>query len=191
MAMIHNDKYLRLVSLEDTEKVHDLLCVPEVYRYLADNMAPDLSITHGWIERSAGDADRYGGGLWMLECPTRQKILGLTRLSDFADYELQLTYLLHPSIWGHGYATRMAHTVMHHAFQVGIAIIIWAGADVANAASVSVMQNLGMRFLRNVDYPAGSGVEYVMAAGSFNPDRAELLSIVGQWDLAQKRTCTI
>ena len=189
--MIHNDQYLRLVSPEDAEKVHHLLCVPAVYRYLADNMEPDPSITHDWIERSADDADQYGGGLWVLECPTRQKILGLTRLSDFADYELQLTYLLHPSIWGCGYATRMAHTVMHRAFKVGIATIIWAGADVANAASVSVMRNLGMRFLRNVDYPAGPGVEFVMTAGHFDSDRVELLPIDGYRHIVQKRTYAI
>ena len=177
IAMAHNDKYLRLVSPEDIAEVHELLCVPAVYRYLADGVEPDLSITEDWITTSVGDYDRYGGGLWLLECLAVQKILGLTRLSDFADDELQLTYLLHPGLWGRGYATRMAHTVMHHGFSTRVATAIWAGADVANEASISVMRNLGMRFRRDVDYPAGPGVEYVMTALDFDPVRVERLPI--------------
>ena len=45
-------------------------------------------------------------------------------------------------------------------------------------ASVSVMTRLGMQFRREVQYPAGVGVEYVMEAAAFDGGRIELLSIV-------------
>ena len=178
MRESRDDKYLRIVRPDDEEEVHRLLCMPEVYEYLADGVEPPLAVTLDWIETSVGDAVRYGGGLWALVCPRQQKIVGLTRLSDFADGELQLTYLLHPDIRGRGYATRMAHTAMHHAFDTGAATAIWAGADVPNTASVAVMKHLGMRFRRDVDYPAGAGVEYIMAAADFDRGRVETLSIV-------------
>ena len=178
IAFTGDNEYLRLVSPTDTAEVHQLLCLPEVYRYLADGVEPDPCIAENWIMTSADDYGRYGGGLWVLGCSAAPKILGLTRLSDFKDEELQLTYLLHPDLWGRGFATRMAHTRMHHTFNAGVANAIWAGADVANQASVSVMRNLGMRFRRNVDYPSGAGIEYVMTALDFEPGRVEFLSII-------------
>lgn len=175
---MNDDCYLRLVSLEvEEEEIHHLLCVPEVYEYLADGAEPPLSVTRDWIRTSADDCDRFGGGLWALEFPRGREILGLTRLSDFDDGELQLTYLLHPCIWGRGYATRMAHAAMNRAFTARVATSIWAGADVANAASIAVMRNLGMAFRRDADYPAGPGVEYVMTATAFDYGRIEPLPI--------------
>ena len=174
-----NDLYLRLVRHEvEEEEIHELLCVPEVYEYLADGVEPPLSISREWVRQSAGDCDRFGGGLWALEHPCNHDILGLTRLSDFDDGELQLTYLLHPSIWGRGYALRMSHTAMQRAFDARRATSVWAGADVANAASVTVMNRLGMCLRRNVEYPAGPGVEYVMTAADFDVNRVEPLPII-------------
>lgn len=173
--------YLRLVSLDvEEEEIHELLCVPQVYEFLADGVEPPASITRDWIRSSADDLERFGGGLWALECPESHAILGLTRISDFRDGEMQLTYLLRPEIWGRGYATRMAHSAMARAFAAYKATSIWAGADVANAASVAVMRNLGMAFRRDVDYPAGPGVEYVMSASDFDERRIQPLSIAWQ-----------
>ena len=111
-------------------------------------------------------------------CPSERQICGLVRLADDAKGELELTYLLHPSIWGYGYATRLAHTAMDRGFGAGVVSAIWAGADEPNAASISVMKRLGMKYRRKVEYPAGVGVEYVMESAAFDSGRIELLSIV-------------
>ena len=185
MVRSHHERqiYLRLVSLEvEEEEVHELLCVPEVYRYLADDVEPPLSITREWIQQSAGDFHRFGGGLWALECSEGHRILGLARLSDFEDNEAQLTYLLHPRTWGQGLATRMAHTAMSRVFSTGDVSSIWAGADLANEASVAVMRKLGMKFRRDVEYPCGPGIEYEMTAAAFDDARVESLAIAGPAD---------
>ena len=175
--MNRDDKQLRNVDPEDRTEVHQLLCVPAVYEYLADGVEPPPSVTSDWIAGAATDSACHGGGLWALTCPYEQRILGLVRLADDAKGELELTFLLHPGIWGQGYATRMAHTVMNHAFGTGQVSAIWAGADVPNAASISVMKRLGMQFRREVEYPAGAGVEYVMEAKAFDGGRIEILSM--------------
>ena len=173
---MNNDFYLRHVSLDvEEEEIHELLCVPQVYAYLADGVEPSLSITQEWIRESAHDFGEFGGGLWALESSRGREILGLTRLSDFDGSEMQLTYLLHPSLWGQGYATRMAYTAMHRVFAAGSGRAIWAGADVANEASVAVLRKLGMVFRRDVDYPAGPGVEYEMTESAFTCGRFALL----------------
>ncbi len=173
-----DDKHLRNVGPEDQVEVHQLLCVPEVYEYLADGVEPPPSITSDWIASAAAESAGAGEGLWSLTCPRERRILGLVRLSDDAKGELELTFILHPGVWGQGYATRMAHTAMNHAFGTGRVSAIWAGADVPNAASISVMKRLGMQFRREVEYPAGAGVEYVMEAAAFDGGRIELLAMV-------------
>ena len=176
--MSENDEHLRRVQPGDEAEVHRLLCVPEVYEYLADGVEPPLSITSSWIESAPADLAGYGGGLWALTGPHDKRITGLVRLAPDSNGELELTYILHPRIWGQGLATRMAHAAMHHAFDAGGTSAIWAGADVPNTASIAVMKRLGMEFRRDVEYPAGAGVEYVMEATAFRPDRIPLLPIV-------------
>ena len=171
------DEYLRSINPEDEAEVHRLLCVPQVYKYLADGVEPTLSITSSWIESAPADRARHGGGLWALMCRRQLSILGIVRLSGDSNGELELTYLLHPSVWGKGHATRMAHTAMNHAFGTGLASAIWAGTDVPNTLSIAVMKRLGMTFRREVEYPAGAGVEYLMEAAAFKSGRIELLSI--------------
>ena len=173
MSAVH----LRNIDPEDRAHVHRLLCVPKVFEYLTDGVAPSPSMTSDWIDAAAVDSARFGGGLWVLPSRVSQQILGLARLADDAKGELELTYVLHPRIWGLGYATRMAHTVMNHAFGMGSVAAVWAGADEPNVASIAVMQRLGMKFRRKVGYPAGAGVEYVMEAEAFDSSRIEVLSI--------------
>ena len=175
--MSRNAKHLRGIGPDDEAEVHRLLCVPEVYEYLADGVEPAPSITADWIKTAAGSSVELGGGIWALTFPHERGILGVVRLADDGKDELELTYLLHPDLWGLGYATRMAHTAMNRAFGAGRVAAIWAGADVPNVASVAVMERLGMRFRRRVDYPAGEGVEYAMQAGDFDGSRFELLPI--------------
>lgn len=179
--MSRNDRYLRSIGADDEAETHRLLRIPEVYEYLADGVEPPPSVTADWIETAANDSLRLGGGIWALEFPHERGILGVVRLADDGKGELELTYLLHPDLWGLGYATRMAHTAMDHAFGTGRVSVIWAGADVPNTASIAVMERLGMRFRRKVEYPVGEGVEYAMQADEFDGSRIEVLSI--EWAL--------
>ncbi len=180
--MNSDDKRLRAVGPDDEAEVHRLLCVPEVYRYLADGVEPSPSIASHLVHTAAVDFEQRGGGLWVLTASDNPDILGIVRLAREDEgednRELELTYLLHPTVWGSGYATRMAHTGMHHAFGSGLVSAIWAGADVPNTASIAVMRRLGMRFRRNVEYPAGPGVEYAIDAAAFDVDRAVPIEIV-------------
>lgn len=170
-----DNKSLRPVVSEDEEALQRLFRLPEVYEYLADGVEPPPSVAADWIG-AAAESGRCGGGLWALTERRQERLLGVVRLSG--ESELELTYLLHPGVWGAGYATRMAHTVMSIAFESGLVSAIWAGSDVPNVASIAVMKRLGMRFRRSVEYPAGAGVEYVIDAASFDPARSDCLPMV-------------
>lgn len=176
--MIDTDMRLRSATPQDKGKIYQLFCVPEVFEYLADGKKPPPSIASAWVNSAAADLAKYGGGLWVLVDGVDLSVGGLVRLAGDDNGELELTYLLHPSLWGFGFATRMAHTVMKRAFGAGLVSTIWAGADAPNKASFAVMKRLGMQFRREVQYPLGTGMEYQMQAGEFDPARIEPLPIV-------------
>ncbi len=155
------DWHLRRAAATDTSALHELLCIPEVYRYLADNVVPPRSGVEQWIARSDRDFNTCGIGLWVLEDGNGQ-LAGCVRLeADAAGCSAELTYVLHPQFWGLGLATRMSWTVMQLAFARSTIGQIIAGADGPNTASFAVMRRLGMTFLRSVQYPLGPGAEYV------------------------------
>lgn len=110
--MIDTNMYLRSATPPDEGKIHQLFCVPEVFEYLTDGEPPPPSITSVWIDGAAADRAKYGGGLWVLVDDADQSVGGVVRLAGDDNGELELIYLLHPSLWGLGLATRMAHTVM-------------------------------------------------------------------------------
>lgn len=163
---------LRPVADEDTDQLYALMCIPEVYRYLADGVVPPRAVLEDWIACSHTDFAAHHIGLWVLE-DNHAVLAGCVRLESQAGLRsAELTYVLHPQFWGSGLATRMSWMVMQHALQSGCFDQIVAGADQPNTASIAVMCRLGMTFLRFVQYPAGPGVEYVFRRG--DPPPAQL-----------------
>jgi RimJ/RimL family protein N-acetyltransferase len=160
--------HLRSASLADVDGVYRLTSEPLVYRYLFDGVAPGRhSIAQG-ITQATRDAAVTGLGLWILACP-RVAYGGCVQLRpDISAKSAELVYLLHPEQWGRGLATRMAWTAICCAFRQGSDRIL-AGSDCPNGASLAVMRRLGMRLHREVGYPLGKGVEYVLDRGDPGP----------------------
>ncbi len=168
----------------DADALHELLCVPEVYRYLADGAPPPRAVTEAWLKKSAADFQSHGVGLWLLWACSKKgggPLSSKRALTPFLagcvllevlhnKTQAELTYVLHPDHWGKGLATRMAWTAIQHAFENGLDAVI-AGADAPNTASLAVMQRLGMQFHRTVQYPAGEGAEYILRSTDPVPER--------------------
>lgn len=157
---------------EDIDELHALMCHPQVSRYLLDGKAPRRHIIAQWIETEQGEPADSGFGLWIL-CNTTDTpaLAGCVRLVPYQQPgAAELVYALHPQYWGQGLATRMAWSIIQQALQGGYFTHVVAGADRPNTASFAVMDRLGMRFLRNVDYPLGPGREYVFGRGDAPPD---------------------
>ena len=177
--MSAGDPLLRRARADDFAALHKLLCHPDVCRYLSDGAPPAPERSRAWIAEAPVHAETHGGGLWLLAARDAQR-LGAVRLSPAEGAELELTYLLHPDAWGAGLATRMAHTALGLAFASGPSPSVVAGADVPNAASIAVMQRLGMAFRRDVRYPMGEGVEYTITRDDFDLARIESLPVDDQ-----------
>jgi RimJ/RimL family protein N-acetyltransferase len=72
----------------------------------------------------------------------------------------------------------MAWSAITRAFSSSQIHTIVAGADGGNTASIAVMRRLGMRFHKDILYPLGPGVEYVLTRADTGPVRRPPLMIM-------------
>jgi ribosomal-protein-alanine N-acetyltransferase len=164
-----DDWHLRPATLDDIDGLHALASKPLVYRYLFDGVAPDRATIAARVARGIANAAELGLGMWILEAPSA-RYAGCAELRpEPGSHAAELTYLLDPDYWGRGLAVRMGWTVITHTFRVSSIDAVFAGADMPNTASLSVMRRLDMRFRRNVQYPPGAGVEYVLSRNDAGP----------------------
>ena len=99
-----------------------------------------------------------GWGLWKVTVTTRREFIGwiLIRPENFFtdtrnDRRLEIGWRLCRRAWGQGYATEAARAVMSHVESLGNVDAFYALAMRDNAASIRVMQKLGLQFQKHDD----------------------------------------
>ena len=133
---------LRPVAPSDLPQLLEHWRHPDVRRYLWDDevIAPETAL--GMIERSAHEFQQYGYGLFYAELGDRfAGCFGLRRL----DEDAELIYSVEPSLWGQELATEGARVVVDWAFAWLRLPRVLAGTDAPNAASLRVIEKLGMK----------------------------------------------
>jgi [ribosomal protein S5]-alanine N-acetyltransferase len=161
-AQIEDRWRLRPADLNDIDGLHALEANPLVYRYLFDGVPPNKAFVARAVAESVANAGGTGLGMWFLE-DVSMRYAGCVELRPYpSPRSAELIYLLDPRYWGQGLALRMGWTAITHAFLSSQIDSVIAGADLPNTASLSVMRRLGMRFHKDVQYPLGAGMEYVL-----------------------------
>jgi ribosomal-protein-alanine N-acetyltransferase len=184
VSAIHNTQTkgswrLRAADLNDIDALHALGSIPLVYRYLFDGVPPDKEFLMRRVAQSVANAERTGLGMWFLENAS-VRYAGCVELRPYpSPRSAELIYLLNPHYWGQGLALIMAWTVITHAFLLSQIDSVIAGTDLPNTASLAVMRRLGMRFYKNVRYPLGAGVEYVLHRDDAGPVPKPVLIPIG------------
>lgn len=149
---------------------------PAIRRYLLD----DAIVSEEWVaDEIAASQRRFargGAGLWALRLTGRRRIVGFVGFREFFEPpQLQLLYGLLPEYWGQGLATEAARQVCQHAFDALGFTEVRAATDRPNAASIQVLQRLGMREVRTTTDGAHGTVffEITRAAWRAHTARAE------------------
>jgi [ribosomal protein S5]-alanine N-acetyltransferase len=168
-AQIKDRWRLRPADLNDIDGLHALETNPFVYRYLFDGVPPNKEFVARAVARSVANSGERGLGMWFLE-DVSTRYAGCVELRPYPfPGSAEVIYLLDPRYWGQGLAQRMAWTAISHAFSSSQIDSVIAGADLPNTASIAVMRHLGMRFHKDVQYPLGAGVEYVIHRDDVGP----------------------
>ncbi|MCA9716193.1 MAG: GNAT family N-acetyltransferase [Myxococcales bacterium] len=140
---------LRPFSPDDAPYAHPVFADPEVMRYAAGPPDADLATTAARLDRYIALQRARGFSKWVAWDRESGEYLGDAGLTVLAETgELELGYRLARRHWGRGLATELARAWLTRALdelQLGRVI---AFADPANAASVRVMEKLGMRLDR-------------------------------------------
>jgi len=160
---------LRPVTAGDHAVLQAHWTTPDVRRFLFDGATLSAAEITAAIEDSARDFGRAGYGLWLIHEKVGTDLAGTdlagtdlagtdlagTDLVDtdlagtaglrpLEDLGLEIFYSLAPGSWGRGYATEAAGAVLAYALgPLGLPEAL-AEVDEGNAASIAVIERLGM-----------------------------------------------
>ena len=146
---IHTSRLLlREFDLTDAPSFFELNADPEVLRWTGDVAFPDVATSEAFI-RGYDTYRVHGFGRWTMVRLSDGEILGWCGLKRQPESFVDLGYRLHRRHWGQGYATEAAQASVDLGFQrFGLDAII-GRASRGNAASVRVLEKVGMRFWKD------------------------------------------
>ena len=160
---------LRPVTAGDHAVLQAHWTTPDVRRFLFDGATLSAAEITAAIEDSARDFGRAGYGLWLIHEKAGTDLAGMdlagtdlartdlvgtdlagadlvgtAGLRPLEDLGLEIFYSLAPGSWGRGYATEAAGAVLAYALgPLGLPEAL-AEVDEGNAASIAVIERLGM-----------------------------------------------
>ena len=162
---------LRPLAAADVETAHAVWTNPDVRRYLWDDVLITRERAAETLARSDESFASHGYGLWAIHQRPGGPVLGFCGCQTAAGGEAELLYGLLPAWWGQGLATECAGAVLDHLFGALGRTEAVAMTDVANAASVRVMERLGMAFERRGDHHGLDTLFYRLRSGDWTARR--------------------
>jgi len=145
---------LRPVTAGDHAVLQAHWTTPDVRRFLFDGATLSAAEITAAIEDSARDFGRAGYGLWLIHEKVGTDLVGTdlvgtdlvgtAGLRPLEDLGLEIFYSLAPGSGRQGYATEAAGAVLAYALgPLGLPEVL-AEVDEGNAASIAVIERLGM-----------------------------------------------
>jgi [ribosomal protein S5]-alanine N-acetyltransferase len=151
---------LRPISNDDLAATHRVFDDPAVRRYLWDDRPVSLEATASVVQASARDFSERGVGLFGVRLRGAEELVGLCGLRwEDGIGDMEIIYCLLPELWGRGLATEAAEACLRFAFEEVRLERVMAGADEPNAASLRIIEKLGMRFVGRI-LPAAPEAPY-------------------------------
>jgi RimJ/RimL family protein N-acetyltransferase len=137
---------LRRFTAADLEPLLHVFGDPEVMRYVGAERRPlGREQVEALVARAEADWSQQGFGLLAIVERAGGRLVGEAGLQHLeAGPEIELGYTLARAAWGRGYATEAARAVLRWGFAGLTLRRIVAVADPANAASLHVLDKLGM-----------------------------------------------
>ena len=151
---------VRPKSFADVEALHAVFADEAVMRYLGGPFET-LDRTREFVEAHIRHQQRHGFSMWTLvECASGAVIGDVGFLAD-AD-GIELGWRLRRQSWGVGYGTEAAHACLTYGFDRFGFDRVSAYVETANAASVRVVEKLGMQFVRGGADDVPAWAEYAI-----------------------------
>ncbi len=158
---------LRMFCAQDLDSLAAMLADPAVMRYVEDGQPKDRDVAEKALNSIITHWEKHGFGRWAVEEKQTEKFIGFGGLRSLFGTP-EVVYHMAPAYWGKGYGTELGRAALdfgfnQHSFERVVAI-----AKPDNAASIHVMEKLGMRFQQRTNYYGIEVVEYAITADEFN-----------------------
>src|SRR6185295_7693892 len=151
MSVLKTDRLvLRKLVADDAEFIIDLLNQPSFLRYIGDKGVRNTADAIRYIEAGPqASYARFGFGLYVVELKESGVpigMCGLLKRDSLPDVDVGFAFL--PGYWSQGYAFEAADAVMSYGREVfGLKRIV-AITSLDNAASIRLLEKVGLRFER-------------------------------------------
>jgi [ribosomal protein S5]-alanine N-acetyltransferase len=152
---------LREMTPSDAPFIVELLTDPAFLANIGDRGVRDLDTAAAYIARWRDTYARDGFGLWVVELRDSREPIGMCGLVKRDTLPgPDIGYALLPRYWSRGYAVEACTAVRDYAVQrLGLDELL-AIVSPGNAASVKVLERIGLQFRRNVQL--GGDSEYLL-----------------------------
>ena len=152
---------LRPATAGDLDSLHGLWTDPSVRKFLFDNEV----ISKGRLLAEIDASDRIfvsgGLGLWVLLSKREREFVGFCGFRTFrVPPQLQLLYGITPAYRGKGLAVEAGRRVIRYAFEEAGLERVVSSVDLANEASIRVMEQLGMKLWKRERVGNFDGISY-------------------------------
>lgn len=137
---------LRPAGLADLEAMHALWTEPDVRRHLWDDVVIPVEQAREVLETTERHFGERGYGIWVVHEREAGGLVGFAGCRPWGTGEPELLYGLRAAWWGRGLATEACHAALGHVFETLGHRLVFAATDPPNAASIRVMERLGMTF---------------------------------------------
>lgn len=157
---------LRMFRQEDLDDLAALFADPDVMRYVADGQPAGREEAHKALDSIIEHWRRHGFGRWAVEDKSTREFVGFGGLRNLFGMP-EVVYHFATAHWGKGFATEMAWAGLKYGFETHGFDRIVAVAKPDNAASIHVMEKLGMRFEKQTSYYDIAVVQYAIDREEF------------------------
>lgn len=145
---------LRHMTLDDAAFMLGMLNDPAWHRYIGDRGIRTIEGAREHIRNGPmAMVARFGFGFHVVELKEDGRPIGVCGLAkrDFLD-DVDIGYAFLPQYGGQGYAYEAAQGVLAHARELGLTRLV-ATVVPENAASIRLLEKLGLRFERTFQAP--------------------------------------
>jgi RimJ/RimL family protein N-acetyltransferase len=169
---------LRLFHPQDLDELASMFSDPQVMRYVADGKPAGRDVAEKALTSVIDHWRRHGFGRWAAEDKETRQFVGFGGLRSLFGMP-EVVYHFSPAYWGKGLATELGRASLRYGFEEHRFEKIVAIAKPENAASIRVMEKLGMHYEMNTRYYDIDVVQYTLAREEYKPT-ADAAYILGR-----------
>ncbi len=159
---------LRMFRPDDLDDLAGLFSDPEVMRYVGDGNTVNRRETDKALRSIIKHWETHGFGRWAAVDRMTHEFVGFGGLRSLLGTP-EVVYHFATAHWGKGLATELARASLRFGFEERSFDRIVAVAKPKNAASIHVMEKLGMHYQTHTSYYSIEVIQYEIRRAEFKP----------------------